>query len=102
MRAVNPIGNLTLDEYAKMRPERREETRAWMLAHWLDPNVTISMRWDGNRVVAEQYVQRNGKPVLNRKRDGLRIITRGMHQHRPFPKIKRVPKSGSMGSAVTA
>ena len=95
MKATNPIGSLTADDLLRAKPERQEEVRAWMLAHWLDPNVTVSLRWDGNRVVAEQHVTRNGRPVLNKKRTGLRYITRGVPQHRPFPttnKAKRVPR----------
>ena len=76
---------LDMDEYHHHTREERSLIDAWMLLHWIEPGITTAVEWDTERVVADQIVLRDGLMVINRKRDEIRWVRRGVPLCAPFP-----------------
>ena len=84
------MNSLTADEYFKLDPNDRAAIDAWCRLHWIHPADTFALRWDGDRVVADQFRKRWGKYYINRHAS-VATTTRGVPQCAPFPACSTNP-----------
>ncbi len=83
---------LSGEECMGLSDEAREQVLRWLRLHWIDPTVTLSIEWDDRRVIADQYVRRDGRIFMDR--NGVRLVRRGVRLCAPFPLRKIVLEHG--------
>lgn len=75
----------TADDYMALSAEKKQEVNEWLLAHGFIREHIMYLDLTQWRAVSTEMVMRNGFPSLNKRKNEVRTLKRGVNITYPFP-----------------